>query len=184
MMLGAALFSASPLSRSAEDVLQERFENPDFMDGKPGAFPPGWHLGAIRAESYSALTEASGACHLGTQCASLRSIIPENNEDFSFLYQVINARQYRGKKFRFRAAVRAEVSSVQSVARLLIRIHRVNGETSLRDDMGNHPITSGKWDFYEIAGEVASDARDIEFGLQLFGNGTAWIDQISLSFSN
>lgn len=60
---------------------------------------------------------------------------------------------------------------------------RWGGTTSFRDDMENHPITSNAWSFYQIRAPVVSEARDIEFGMQLVGTGTAWIDNISMTFS-
>jgi hypothetical protein len=47
--------------------------------------------------------------------------------------------------------------------------------------MGNHPITSSTWTFYEINAHIAPDARDIMFGVQVVGEGSAWIDKISLT---
>jgi ketosteroid isomerase-like protein len=66
--------------------------------------------------------------------------------------------------------------------RLLVRIHRENGSTSFRDDMGARPITAGRWTTYQIDAPIASDARDIEFGMQLIGEGSAFIDNISIVF--
>ena len=46
------------------------------------------------------------------------------------------------------------------------------------------PITSQKWGKDEITGVVDTDAHDIELGLQLRGQGDAWIDDASLKFSS
>ena len=80
--------------------------------------------------------------------------------------------------FRLSAAVGA-----RSVARLLVRIHRKDCSTTFRDDMGNHPIISGDWAPYQIQAPIADDAYQIEFGLQLIGQGAAWIDRISMAFA-
>jgi hypothetical protein len=98
-----------------------------------------------------------------------------------FLYQVIDAAPYRGKKLTYRADVRADVAQ-GSVVRLLVRVHRTDCSTSFLDDMGNHPIKGGAWSVYEIQAPIAPDARDIEFGIQLMGQGAAWIDNISMTF--
>ncbi|MCU1262788.1 MAG: hypothetical protein JWO80_5673, partial [Bryobacterales bacterium] len=37
---------------------------------------------------------------------------------------------------------------------------------------------------YEIQAPIALDARDIEFGMQVFGQGAAWIDNISMTFAD
>ena len=70
------------------------------------------------------------------------------------------------------------------VARLVVRVHREDGSISFRADMGAHPIVSGPWAKYEIDAPIAPDAMDIEVGLQLIGDGSASIDNISLCFGN
>jgi hypothetical protein len=49
--------------------------------------------------------------------------------------------------------------------------------------MGNHPVTSGDWAPYEIRAPIAGDGYHIEFGLQLIGQGAAWIDRVSMEFA-
>jgi len=66
---------------------------------------------------------------------------------------------------------------------LLIRVHRDDCTTSFRDDMGDHPITTTAGSAYQIQAPIAADARDVEFGLQLVGRGTAWIDNISMVYT-
>jgi hypothetical protein len=45
------------------------------------------------------------------------------------------------------------------------------------------PITSETWANYEIKGVVDADAHDIELGLQILGQGDAWIDNASVRLS-
>jgi hypothetical protein len=68
------------------------------------------------------------------------------------------------------------------LSRSLFFVHRKDCSTTFRDDMGNHPATSGVWDAYEIRAPIATDAYQIEFGVQLFGTGAVWIDQSSMEF--
>jgi hypothetical protein len=159
--------------------LQERFQNVDFSEGKPGEFPPGWHLGPERTPNFAAETAAASGCLAGKQCATVRSIgIAETA--FCFLHQIYKADDFRGQHIKLRAAVRV---SGEGFARLLLRIHRLDDSTSFRDDMGDHPIRAGKWDFYEISAPIPLDARDIELGVQDFGHATAFIDEVSVTYS-
>ena len=41
---------------------------------------------------------------------------------------------------------------------------------------------SGDWAVYEIRAPIAMDAYHMEFGMQLFGQGAAWIDQLSMKW--
>jgi len=162
--------------------MTDEFRNLDFAAGQPGEKPVGWHLGSAGTRSYNAETVAGADCREGKRCVVIRSTgLPPDK--FCFLYQIVDAKQYRGKKLTFRAAVRTDLRP-GSVARLLVRIHRENGNTSFRDDMGDRPITAGPWTFYEMTAPVIFDARDIEFGIQVFGEGSAWIDGISMNFSS
>ena len=95
----------------------------------------------------------------------------------------MDALPYRGKQFTFRAAVRAKVAGPPDTARLLMRIHQSDGSSCFFDNMEDRPITSGQWSFYEITGSVCPDAVDLELGMQLWGDGSAWLDEASLSFS-
>ncbi len=83
----------------------------------------------------------------------------------------------------YRASVRADVAS-GSVARLLVHVHRMDCSTGFRDDMGDHPITANGWSLYQLQAPISPDARDIEFGMQLVGNGAAWIDNITMTFAD
>lgn len=99
----------------------------------------------------------------------------------AFLYQVLDATRFRGKVLTYQADVRADVSSA-GAARLLVRVHRTDCSTSFFDNMGYHPITAATWTRYEIQAPIATDARDLEFGMQLIGQGAAWIDNISMTW--
>ncbi len=177
----ALLLGAIGYAQTRPAWIQDRFENLDFAAGGVGEMPPGWRLGPEGTPVYAARIAAGASCQGGKPCGKVQSVGmgPHNS---CFLYQVVDATPYRGKMLAYRAAVRAEVTGA-GVARLLVRIHREDGSTSLRDDMGPHPITSSQWNFYEIDVPIVADARDIEFGMQLFGEGAAWIDKISLTFS-
>ena len=171
MLLSGRVFAQSPLV------------NPDFEQGQPGERPLGWLFGfGPHKLSYSALT-VTDSCNSGKQCAMTKSneLIPAGGH--SFLYQYVDAKPYRGMKFRFRAAVRAKVSGSPDGAGLLVRIHRVNGESCFFDNMSDRRISSGNWAFYEITGDVCADAANLEIGMQLWGTGNAWLDDASLVFA-
>jgi hypothetical protein len=159
-------------------------ENLKFIEGAPGAPPPGWFLGPYWwntqiVSAHEAQIVSGPSCNGGSQCATIHSI--RANAGTCFLYQVVDATQYRGKKLIYRADVRTDVTQ-GGVARLLVRVHRTDCSTSFRDDMGNHPITGSTWLPYEIHAPIALDAQDIEFGMQLIGHGAAWIDNIAMTF--
>jgi hypothetical protein len=150
-------------------------KNLTFADSPVGAAPKGW---LEPGRGYSAVTVAADQCHGGQQCATVHFLRPDFSPG-SFLMQNLDVTPYRGQILTYRAFVRVDPAR-KSVARLLVRIHRKDCTTSFRDDMGDHPIVSGDWAVYEIHAPIAMDAYHMEFGIQLFGQGAAWIDQISM----
>ena len=167
--------------------MRSTINNLKFSEGHPGDAPPGWFLGPEwfspqMAPAHETKTVSGSACNGGQQCATVYSIREIPSMQTSFLYQVVDAAQYRGSRLTYHADVRADVAP-GSVARLLVRVHRVDCSTSFRDDMGDHPITASAWSSYRIQVPIDPDARDIEFGIQLIGKGTAWIDNISMNFA-
>jgi hypothetical protein len=159
-------------------------ENLKFIEGAPGAAPPGWLLGPYWwnpqiIPAHEAQIVSGQSCNGGRQCATVHSV--SSNAGLCFLYQIIDAIQYRGKNLTYRADVRADIAQ-GSMARLLVRVHRSDCSTSFFDNLGDHPITGSAWSPYQIRAPIGQDARDIEFGMQLMGQGAAWIDNISMTF--
>jgi hypothetical protein len=159
--------------------LQETFGNLDFSKGAVGEMPPVWHLGPEGTQAFTAKIVSGFSCNDGARCAQITGVGPGLPR--FFLYQNFDAAPQRERLIRYRAAVRAEVP-VGSYANLLVRVHRLDNSTSFYDDMGDRPITSKDWTFYEIRAVTDKDSRDIEFGIQLHGRGEAWIDHVTLDF--
>jgi hypothetical protein len=162
-------------------------QNLNFADGPIGAAPMGWLLGPEwfmppHVPVYEAITVHAEQCHGSQQCATVHSLRADPSITLSFLYQDLDVTQHRGQTLTYRAFVRVD-PGLKSVARLLVRLHRRDCSTTFRDGLGNYPITSGDWAPYEIRAPVAMDAYHMEFGMQLIGQGAAWIDQISAEFA-
>jgi hypothetical protein len=166
--------------------IRSAFQDLDFSESMPGMRPAGWNPASAACYlpphgGYDMDTAAGDVCYTGRHCAYIKSVKAGTADRLWFMFQLGDASQYRGKMLNLQAAVRIEASS-GSVARLLVRVHRLNGETTFRDDMGDHPVSSPIWSVYQIHAPIAPDARDIELGLQVVGQGTAWIDDISVVF--
>ena len=76
-------------------------------------------------------------------------------------------------------AVRTEGD--QGSARLVIRRHsRIAAADFI---VSSRPIKSAAWSVYELHINIDVFAEDISVGLQLTGQGAAWIDNVSLDFA-
>jgi hypothetical protein len=109
----------------------------------------------------------------GAFCAELSSGDGER-APFGNLMQNFDAAAYRGKRVRFRAAVRTE-----GRGQLWLRVDRQNGEMGFFDNMGDRPILEKEWRYYDIVGDVALDAERINIGVILLRTGKVWIDDAS-----
>lgn len=151
--------------------------NMSFDQGTAGAPPIGWNGGV---NGYVMALDADRP-HGGPLSVRLERR-PDAGPDqkFGTVVRSIDAAHYRGKKIRFRAAVRIKPQKGQEVG-LWLRIDRPRAAgPGFFDNMGDRPITSEAWQSYEIVGDVAPDAERIVFGLLLGGPGTAWMDSASL----
>jgi hypothetical protein len=108
---------------------------------------------------------------------------------FGNLMRSFDAAPYRGRRIRFRAAVKVERTDADGGdkdaapprAQLWVRVDRPGGATGFFDNMADRPITAASWRPYEIAGDVAADAVSLHLGVMLFGGGRAWLGAASLN---
>jgi C-terminal processing protease CtpA/Prc len=156
--------------------------NLDFEQGEVGQEPAGWIVPQpVREKGYRAMTVADQP-ESGARCAVLSAPEkPPGPGDFGNLMRSVDATAYRGKRIRFRAAVRAEgKDGAPGRAQLWVRVDRSGGAMGFFDNMGDRPITSATWGRYEIVGDVAPDAQGVSLGMILLAGSRAWIDSASL----
>ncbi len=162
--------------------------NLDFEEGVPGSMPRGWSIpGLVKKKDYSAYqTDTKPA--KGRYCLELyKAPIDEDtlsDESREYIYgsamQSIESARYRGKRIRIRAAIRAELTGMQSSAHLWAHEYNIYNESEWFYTMEDRPIYSGQWDYYEIESDISELSEKLNFGLMLKGTGTAWIDDISI----
>ncbi len=174
-LLPAALFSQAPQAPAPLPAPT----NLDFEQGQPGEEPPGWHNSTYAKNNGYTAKIVSDKPESGRQ-AVLVALEGERKDANAFgnLLTFFDATPYRGKRVRFRAAVRTEVSAGDSAA-LWLRVDREGEAMGFFDNMADRHIRSSEWKTYEITGEVAPDAKTIFLGMMLFGDGKAWMDSAS-----
>ncbi|MDW7759531.1 MAG: S41 family peptidase [Acidobacteriota bacterium] len=96
---------------------------------------------------------------------------------FGNLLRSMDATPLRGKRIRLKAAVKTEDSQAQ----LWLRVDRAGQIPGLFDNMGDRPIRSDRWGYYEITGRVDDDAERLTFGCFLVGSGRIWADDFELA---
>jgi hypothetical protein len=146
--------------------------NLDFEQGELGEMPPGWRMTQASASAGFGAQVTDDRPYQGRTCALVNGISFSRTPLSGTLMQSFDATAYRGKRVRFRAAVRAENSRAQ----LWLAVERPRQLPGFFDNMADRPITAGRWQVYEVVGDVAADAARIGIGLTLNGDGRAWID--------
>jgi hypothetical protein len=112
--------------------------------------------------------------------------VPAPANSFANAMQLVDAKVWRGKRVRFRAAVRTAELAGDARAQLWMRVDRKPAGEGTQplpgflDNMDDRPIRSGEWSHYEIVGDVAQDAENIALGMLVAGAGKAWLDDASI----
>ena len=168
--------------------------NLDFEDGELGEPPAGWFMGppqgafdnvieTLRDFDFDIATSTDRPYQGERSAMITRPPGRHYGEAFGLLGQRIEAAAYRGKRVRFRAAVRTDVTGPGNQAYLWLHVTKewaFPASTAFYDDMSDRPITNREWREYEIVGEVPEDAEMIDYGMALVGDGRAWIDAVSV----
>ena len=178
ILLNNSLVSVAPPNVHAAAADQVALLNPGFELGTVTSLPNDWTAPEIPGY---ATTNSDDDPFEGVQCATILCE-GEAAGRFGNLVQRIDVKPYRGKRIRFRAAVRTAEGAGN--ARLWLRVDRMTagGAPAMGafDNMGNRPITSRRWKHYEIVADVVEDADRVSVGMMFSGLGQAWIDDASL----
>jgi hypothetical protein len=155
--------------------------NSGFEQGQPGQAPDRWRVPKV--PGYHVLISDEDP-KSGKQCVTIKRDT-EQAGPFGNVMQGIDAAPFRGKRVRYRAAVRTEIDGEEGAAQLWMRVdlaaEKGQNKIGFFDNMANRPIRRKDWDYYEIVGDIAEDAEAICVGMFLRGSGQAWMDDVSLA---
>jgi hypothetical protein len=151
--------------------------NLQFQDGAAGQNPPGWFVMDGKGAGYAATRQSAG-CHGSSWCAVLAAPAAATADSFGTLMQSFAALPFHGQTVRLRAWVRLEKKAPGDRAQMLVHVGRPDLLPGFVDNMANRPIVTEEWGQYEIRGEVAADAENIQIGLTMYGSGRAWISGV------
>ncbi len=138
-------------------------------------FADGWFLAGTAPQNYETGTDQV-VTHDGKSSGYLSSTVP-SSEGFGTWMQMFKADDYRGKRLRLSAYVKAE--NVIDWAGLWMRIDGPENEVLGFDNMQNRPIGGTvDWQQVVIILDVPQNSVDIAFGILLQGVGRVWIDNV------
>jgi len=136
----------------------------------------GWFLSGANARAYEVVldreTYRGGSASAMIRCRQRRC------SNFATLMQTIQADEYLEHRIRFSGWVKATKGGAP---RLWMRIDGASGETLAFDNMDNRSKPGPfDWRYLEIVLDVEKPAALINFGLINDGNGSAWVDDMTL----
>ena len=153
--------------------------NLDFETGTPGELPTGWIMAVSQPQPGISARIVTDERRNGAQGVVLAREASAAAGASLNLLQLVDATPFRGRRVRFRMAVRTDTAT--SPAQMWMRIDgaAAPGATPpslFLDNMEDRPITSAEWRRYEIVADVPQAAARILFGAYLNGVGQAWLD--------
>ena len=153
--------------------------NLDFEEGAEGQAPPGWRVFSAAAESgLGAMISHEGAAH-GAACVRIPAAPP--GRSINWLGQNASALPYRGKRVRVSASVRLDAPDENDWAQFGLTIEPTELDGFLYfENSTDRPIRWPEWNRFEIECKVSSDAAQMSFGLTVYGNTAAWLDDVRI----
>lgn len=144
--------------------------------------PPGWLRAGDHPADYEMGIDPRGG-QAGGRCAFIRA--KADPQGFGTLMQMFDASEYAGKRLRLSALVRWE--GIAGWAGLWMRIDGATPPGSQMpamlgfDNMQDRPLTGRSgWARQAVVLDVPGEARQIGFGILLYGPGQAWMDDLKL----
>ncbi|WP_105385925.1 glyoxalase superfamily protein [Neorhizobium alkalisoli] len=152
---------------------------------EPLPLPPGWlHIGFVDTQRYRSGLDPSSPGTAMVECTVGRDV-ELGNERFAGLGQSIDAEEYRGRKLRLTANLRAENANVGTI---WLRVDGQPGSVLRFDNMLQREIdgaiygTSG-WIERMIVLDVPDEAQSIHYGFFMKGYGKVWARNFRLKIA-
>ena len=156
--------------------------NAGFEAVAPGGSLTGWQMRPLSQSHGYKVEVARDKAHSGLGCLKITQAAPTAFGHIGLVSQRVSAENLRGKRIRFRAAVRAQVEgSGRNYAALWARAVRPGGLPCPFVDMADQPIRSSTWVVSEVVMDVTHDATEVELGFILSATGQSWFDSAELA---
>jgi hypothetical protein len=177
------------LSKELSEFERESQRTPrnlGFEEGDTSAPADGW-FGVPPIDTASEWSEfayiTDVGARAGRRCAilsALRGTSAVTGNSARSLVQSFDAVPYRGRRIRYSAAVRVECEPEGDGAQLWLRVGEESVGTDLSSRADNQTIRAADWQRYERSQDVGKDADRISIGINVFGDATAWIDDVRI----
>jgi C-terminal processing protease CtpA/Prc len=161
---------------SAGAQVPGQLRNPSFEEATADGAPSGWSAGSSGYRAEVVVGEGVD----GGSAMRLRRLPGDAGGNLGTVLQAVDATAFRGKRVRLRAHARATPFGPGSWAGVWLREDLAGGGMGFFDNMQDRSIRSDEWREHEIVGDIGPNAERLVLGLLLAGQGTAWLDNVSL----
>ncbi|HEX5107853.1 MAG TPA: S41 family peptidase [Vicinamibacterales bacterium] len=151
--------------------------NLDFENGTPGQAAFSWYVPPQQPGVSTRLSTDDHRRGMQSVVLTREAIAPPNAS--VNVWQEFDATTFRGRRVRFRLAVKTDTPSARAQMWLRIEGATPPGGTpavSFLDNMDDRPISRQEWGDYEIVADVPATAARIALGIFVVGTGRAWAD--------
>ena len=174
--------SAVPPANTAQPSAAVALVNAGFESTQPGKLgaPEGWWTVQHAGPTSYAFTLDTTKPRSGERSLKVENIGPE---PFGSIFQVIGAAPYRGKTLRFVAWIRTEGAAGNRFgAGAGLNLHSMRGGYPIAYRMMRKDAVKGTtdWTRHEVTLKVPNEAEQLEIGLNLYGPGIAWLDDVAV----
>lgn len=169
------LLSATAFAFSQNDKEKQDAKKVAESEVKP---PNGWGKSGSDPANYEVFADTN-VRRSGKASATIKAKPTAVKDRFTTMMQSIRADNFRGKRVRLSAYIKSE--NVATYAGIWMRIDGSDLTTLDFDNMTDRPVKgTTDWKQYEVVLDVASDAQQIAFGVNLGESGQVWIDDLKL----
>jgi erythromycin esterase len=164
------------------------FENLSLTANEAG-IPFGWHAVGANGPLAHEIALSSVATPSGHRCVCISRKTAPWRWDDGQLVQQFSAEPWRGKRLRFKAAIRCKAHGYGSGAQLFIQIFRsetdadgsVPRRKAFSSAMLDCHVQSNEWGSYCVASNIPNEADAIRIGVVVSGCATAWFGDFELA---
>jgi hypothetical protein len=157
------------------DFLTEEESQYRSQSSDQGVIPKGWLTYASPMHGYEIGAAVSGR-RAGTRSACIQARGERNSADNAFIFQKFDGKVYRGKRVRLTAFTKTEGISDQCGLRLMV-MDSNQRELFSEDAYDFDSAVNHDWVKREIVVQIPQQAGVLMIYFELFGGGTAWMDQ-------
>ncbi len=166
---------------------QKATDTPRVDDDVSRWIPRDWGLGSPSANAsvdlYYQFESDFETVLDGNASVSIRSVHPVEPHWTAGIWQIVDAEAFRSQRLKYSGILRTESTSPEAAASAMLWLRaddEIGRVVAFQNSIGQFVSQEGAWSEAAIVIEIPATASSIHYGASLMGNGTAWVDRLSV----